>query len=436
MPTPELSRGLVRLMAVVIAVTIANLYYSQPLLDAIAGSFAVSAATAGLVVTATQVGYAVGLFFVVPVGDMVRRKPVLVGLLCADAVVLAASAAAPGLRVFCGLALLVGLTSVVVQMLVPYAATLAADDRRAGVIGTLLSGLLVGILGARVFAGVLAAGLGWRAVYLVAAGLMVAAAAALQRWLPDSPRELSIRYRDQLWGVIHIARSEPVLRWRAAIGACAFAAFGCFWTTVTFLLAGHYHMSQLEIGLFGMLGVAGALAAATSGRVLNSRPHLRWATTAVIAAVLVVSFAAIYLGGTSLVWLVVGVLVMDAAMQALNVVNQAVVYDLLAEARSRITTVYVASLFAGAAIGSALGAVIYEHFAWVGAAATAAAFAAAGLIGVLASRRHERPTSQVAAGAPADSPKTEPHQGQAQSDQPRGDRSHPVPSTPRTLDRG
>lgn len=402
MSTIRLSRGLVRLLAAIIAVTVANLYYAQPLLDALAGSFDVSEGIAGLVVTATQIGYAAGLVFVVPLGDITRRRRLLVGLLSLDAVALSASAAAPSLRIFAALAVLIGLASVVVQVIVPYAASLATDEQRPGVIGTLMGGLLIGMLSARAFSGMLAGVLGWRAVYLVAAGLMVAAALTLYRQLPNNPPDLSLGYTAQLRGVAQIARAQPVLRWRAAIGACGFAAFTCFWTTVTFLLADQYHMSELQIGLFALLGIAGAGTAIYGGRWLNNRPrHQRPAITAAVAAALAVSFVPLYLGAYAIGWLVVGVLVMDAAMQALNVTNQTVVYDLPVQARSRLTTVYITAMFAGGAAGSAVGSQIYGLFGWAGACTTAAGFALAGLLGAGASRRHEQvePSEKMKEGA-------------------------------------
>jgi predicted MFS family arabinose efflux permease len=222
---------------------------------------------------------------------------------------------------------------------------------------------------------------------------MALVAVVLHRRLPDSPAELrGCRYRTQLRGIAQLVGTQPVLRWRAAVGACAFAAFGCFWTTVTFLLDGRYQLSQLQIGLFALLGVAGAGSATLAGRSLATRPrHQRWPITAALAVVLAVSFAPIYLGGVRLGWLIAGVLVMDAAMQALNVANQTVVYDLLPRARSRLSTVYATTMFTGGAAGSLLGADAYAHHGWPGAAATAAAFALAALTATAGSRRHEQP---------------------------------------------
>src|SRR5215472_9024786 len=294
----ELSPGLVRLMAVTCAVTVANLYYAQPLLHSIAGALHVSQGSASLLVTASQLGYAVGLLFIVPAGDIMRRRPLLTGLLAFCAVMLVGCAAAPGLPVLAAATALAAVTSVVVQMLVPYAATLAGDAERGRVIGTLMGGLLIGVLLSRTFAGVVAGLAGWRAVYAVAAVMMVVTAVALRRALPDHGRQLTISYAAQLRGVLAVARSEPALRWRSLIAACGFGSFACFWTTVTFLLASPaYGLTQLEIGLFALVGAAGAATSMAAGRVLDARPGLRWPVTGAALALLALSYVAIGLSG-------------------------------------------------------------------------------------------------------------------------------------------
>ncbi|HYY18187.1 MAG TPA: MFS transporter [Streptosporangiaceae bacterium] len=410
-PRPQaatLSPALIRLMAITCAVTVANLYYAQPLLHAIGGALHVGPVSASLLVTAAQLGYAIGLLLVVPVGDITRRRPLLTGLLAVDTLALAASAVAPNLQLLGALAVVIGVTSVVVQMLVPYAATLAPDAQRSRVIGTLMSGLLIGILLSRTFSGVIAAAAGWRVVYGAAAGAMALTTIALRLALPDHRPELAVSYREQMRGVLAVARSEPVLRWRSVIGACGFAAFGCFWTTVTFLLSGpQYGFSQLGIGLFALVGAAGAVTAAFGGRLLDSRRDLRWAVAGVPLALTAVSFLFIGLGGAhlgawSLVLLIIGVLLMDACVQASHVINQSVIYDLLPEARSRLTTIYMTTYFIGGAAGSAAGSQAYAHGGWAAASATAALFPVLVLLAWLASRPHERAQSGQQAGAQGD----------------------------------
>ncbi len=390
-----LSPGLVRLMAVTCAVTVANLYYAQPLLHSISDSLHVSEGSASLLVTVGQLGYAAGLLFIVPAGDIMRRRPLLTSMLAFCAITLAGAALAPNLAVLAGAVALCCVTSVVVQMLVPYAATLASDNERSRVIGTLMGGLLIGILLSRTFAGVVAEFGGWRTVYGIAAVFMALTAVMLRRVLPDHAPQLTITYREQLRGVLDIARAEPVLRWRSLIAACGFGSFGAFWTTVTFLLSSpQYGFSQLAIGLFALVGAAGAITSMAGGRLLDKRPELRWPVTGASLALLAGSYVLIGLGGAhlgavSLVLLIIGVLLMDACVQGAHVMNQSVIYDLLPQARSRLTTVYVTTMFAGGAVGSALGAQAYDHWGWTGATLVAAAFPVLGLLFWLASRRHE-----------------------------------------------
>jgi predicted MFS family arabinose efflux permease len=396
-----MSRTLTRILAFACGAVAANLYYSQPLLHTIALGLHASQTSAALLVTVTQIGYAAGLLLLVPVGDIVRRRPLLTGLLIADAAALAASAAAPRLALLGALAVVIGVTSVVVQMVIPFAATLAAEQERSRVLGTLLSGLLTGILLSRTFAGIVAQIGGWRSVYAIAAVLTGTTAVVLSRALPDHPREVSVSYLGQLRAVLDVARTQPVLRWRSMIGACGFAAFSAFWTTISFLLAGpRYHFSQLEIGLFALAGTAGALASATGGRHLDKRPHLRWPLTGVMLAVQLASFGLIACGGfgpdgLGLALLIIGVLGMDAGIQSNVLINSSVTYGLLPQARSRITAVFMTSMFFGGAIGSVIGAHAYAAWGWGGVIGTTAVLTALAALGWLATGRYERTAGRL-----------------------------------------
>jgi predicted MFS family arabinose efflux permease len=386
-----LSRGMTRLLAVTCGVTVANVYFAQPLLHTIARGLGTRQATAGFVVTATQLGFAAGLLLVVPLGDIIARRPLITTLLAVDAVALAASAAAPRLGVLAALAVLIGLSSVVVQMLIPYAATLARDEERAATIGTLMGALLLGILLSRTFAGAVSSVFGWRGVYAVAAGLMTVTAIVMSRALPATGREVGIGFGAQMRAVARLAANEPVLRWRALVGAAQFAAFSCFWTTVTFLLSDPpFGYSQGEIGLFALVGVAGALCVLPGGRLLDRHRHLRWRATGVCVVLLLVSFGVLAFGARGLSLLVVGALLMDACSQGVHVTNQAVIYDLVDAARSRVTTVYMTTYFVGGALGTTVGTAVYDRYGWHGACGVAACFCGIALLGWLAAHRHER----------------------------------------------
>jgi predicted MFS family arabinose efflux permease len=282
-------------------------------------------------------------------------------------------------------------------MVIPFAATLAGDQDRAGTIGTLMGAVLLGILLSRTFAGLVATGVGWRGVYAVAAGVMTVMAVVMNRRLPAGGREIHAGYATQLRAVARLALSEPVLRWRAVIGAAQFAAFSCFWTTVTFLLSGPpYRYSQAGVGLFALVGAAGASCALAGGRQLDRRRHLRWPVTGAGIILLLGSFGLLAAGTHGLAWLILGALVMDACSQVVHVTNQAVIYDLVASARSRITTIYMTTYFAGGALGTLAGTTAYDRFGWHGACAAAAGFCGIALLGWLAARRHERPASRPA----------------------------------------
>ncbi|GLY86810.1 MFS transporter [Actinoallomurus iriomotensis] len=389
-----LSRALVRLLALTCGVTIANIYYAQPLVHGIAHDLGTADSSAGALVTATQLGYAAGLLLVVPLGDIIARRPLLTTLLTIDAVALAATAVAPGLTLLSVLAVVIGLSSVVVQMLIPYAATLAAPHQRAGIIGTLMGALLLGILLSRTFAGVVAGLAGWRGVYAVAAGLMTVTAIVVGRVLPADAREVGIGYLAQMRAVVRLARGEPVLRRRSLVGAAQFAAFSCFWTTVTFLLSGRsFGYTQTEIGLFALVGAAGAGCVLVGGRLLDRHRNLAWQVTGAALVLMLASFGVLAAGTYGLVWLVVGALLMDACSQAVHVTNQAVLYDLVDGARSRITTVYMTVYFVGGALGTTTGTAAYGRWGWGGACAAAAGFCVLALLAWSAARRHERPAA-------------------------------------------
>jgi predicted MFS family arabinose efflux permease len=368
---------MVWLLTVICGVTVANLYYCQPLLPQIAQSFHATQAATGVLVTAIQLGYAVSLFLLVPLGDITRRRTLVWVLLLAEAAALGLCAAAPGLTALIAAAAVVGICGCVVQILLPYAATIAAEHERGRVVGTVLTGILLGILLSRTAAGLLGQALGWRAVFAIAAALMVALAAVLSRVMDGAGPEVAITYREQLRATTRLARAEPVLRRRSILGACVFGAFGLFWATVSFLLHGApYHYSQAAIGLFALVGAAGATASQLAGRAAD-RGWQRIAT-GLLLALGIASFGAIALGANSLVWLIVGALVMDVTVQGVHLLNLSVVYALSGGARARIASVYMTTYFLGGALGSAAGTQAYRFGGWGAVAAVGAVIVALG----------------------------------------------------------
>ncbi len=356
---------MVILLAVACGLAVANLYYAQPLLHTIATSFGVGSGTAGLVVTLGQIGYAIGLALLVPVGDLVAPRRLVPLVLAGTAAALVASAVAPNIGVLIAVSLLVGLGSVAAQILVPLAATLADDERRGQVVGTVMSGLLLGILLARTVSGFVAAAGSWRTVFWVAAVLAVALAIVLARVLPVTHTRADLSYGQLLRSAAHLLVSEPLLRRRALLGALGMAAFSVFWTTVAFLLgSAPYSYSEQIIGLFGLVGAAGALCANLAGRASDrGRSKL---LTIVFAVAIAGSFVPIAAGRSSVGWLIVGIVLLDVGVQGLQVTNQSLIYRVAPHARSRITSAYMVCYFTGGALGSALAGSVYGSAGWSG----------------------------------------------------------------------
>ncbi len=285
--TRRLAPALLALLVLTAGAAVANLYYIQPLLNVVGQEFRVSDATAGLLVTCTQLGYVTGLALVVPVGDLVERRRLIVVLLLGAVLTSAACAAAPTFAALAGALVATGILAVVAQIVVPLSSSLAAPAERGHVVGTVMSGLLIGILLARTFSGLIAALGSWRLVFVVAAGLMLAMAALLRAALPPAPAPANaVPYRQALGSVLALIRDLPVLRQRMALGALGFGCFSTLWTSLSFLLGGApYGFSEATIGLFGLAGVAGASAAPLAGR-LADRGHGRLALTAFLLALL------------------------------------------------------------------------------------------------------------------------------------------------------
>jgi predicted MFS family arabinose efflux permease len=362
---PAISRRLVLLLAVACGASVANLYYAQPLLHTLGHAFHVSNGTAGLLVTVTQVGYVIGLALLVPVGDLRERRTLISGILLVTALALAVAAAAPSIGVFAAALAAVGLTSVVAQVIVPMSSSLAPEHERGRVVGTVMSGLLTGILIARTISGLIAAAFGWRTVFALAAVGMVALAATLRRALPRIAPTAQLSYGAVLRSVLVLVREEPVLRQRMMLGALCFGCFSVLWTSLAFLLSGApYHYGNAVIGLFGLAGVVGAVAASATGRLADRGRGSEASLAAIV--ILLASWAVLAAGRSSVIALIVGIAVLDLGAQGLHISNQSAIYALRPEARSRLTTAYMVSYFLGGAVLSALTASLYASGGWGG----------------------------------------------------------------------
>lgn len=373
--TAGISNRLVLLMAVATGSIVANLYYAQPLLHEIARSFHAGAAASSLIITCTQLGYAAGLLLVVPLGDLHPRRLLTVLIFAFAALFLIVCALAPSLWLFEVASIATGCASVAGQVLVPFAADLAHAERRGRVVARIMTGLLLGILLARTVSGIVASVAGWRMIYWLSAALMALFVLILARVLPREAPRPRVGYLGLVGSSVRLLAEEPLLRRRAWQGAFAFAAFSVLWTSLAFLLSGSpYHYSNAVIGLFGLAGAAGVGAANLAGKLADGGRVA--ASTAVAAVLLTASFALFVFALTSLVALVIGIVVLDIGTQGMQITNQAVIYGLRSEARSRINSAYMVCYFLGGALGSLLAGTVLASAGWSGLCALGAAFGA------------------------------------------------------------
>lgn len=372
-----LKPGIIFLFALLSALSVANVYASQPLLDSIALTLHVPQGVIGSVVTATQAGYALGLIFLVPLGDGINRKTVTITLLSLSAAaLLVAGLAASFVTLLCAL-FFIGLLAVVVQLVVAWAAILAAPEQRGKIVGTVTSGIVLGILLARFFSGSLADIAGWRAVYLTSALVMLLMAGMLIKSVPAPPKpKQTASYLSLLRSVFRLFITEPQLRRSGAFALLIFTAFSMLWSAMVLPLTA-LSLSHTEIGLFGLAGVAGALAAAKAGAWADRG----WGRNACGAALvmLTLSWWPIACLDSSLLWLIVGILMLDFAVQTVHVINQSTLIAARPEAASRLVGAYMCFYSTGSATGAIVATQLYAHFGWgsvciAGAGVSACAF--------------------------------------------------------------
>lgn len=366
-PQAELTTGLVVLMAIATGLVVASNYYAQPLLETIATQFNLTTNMAGFIVTAAQLGYAAGLLFLVPLGDIFERKNLVLVMTSLSALGLLITSLSDNIwQILLGTAL-TGLFSVVAQVLVPMAATLAKPSQRGKSVGIIMSGLLLGILLARTISGAVAMVGGWRAIYWVAFALLVLLIIVMVYKLPRYHQKTHLNYFQLLFSIGQLFCSTPVLAVRALLGALSFANFALLWTAMAFLLASPpFNYSEGTIGLFGLVGAAGALMATQAGHLVDKGKG-KYVTT-IGLVLLLLSWIPIGLAKYSLIAFIIGVLILDLAVQAVHVTNQSTLYRILPEARNRLTAGYMTSYFIGGALGSLLSGYAYEKAGWEGIA--------------------------------------------------------------------
>lgn len=357
---------------------VANLYYSQPLIALIGPDLGIRPDLAGAIVSITQIGYAVGLFLLVSLADLIENKRLVLIALAGTILALLGAALSTTAALFFVASFVIGVCSTAAQVLVPYTIHLVPEAKRGRVVGNVMAGLLTGILLARPFALFVSAGLGWRSVFWISAGLMLLIAVLLWRMMPKYQPQGGMSYGKILRSMFTLVRDTPVLRRRAAYQGLMFCAFNVFWTAAPLMLAERFGLGQQGIALFALAGAGGALAAPLAGRFAD-RGWVRGATFSAMALLALSFFGSGWaVGAGALLVLVVLTVVLDAAVQINQVVSQRVIFSLSGEARGRINAVYMTTAFFGGAIGSTLATTAYHAGGW---SATATA---GGIIGVLA----------------------------------------------------
>jgi predicted MFS family arabinose efflux permease len=371
---------LIFLLAATAGLVVANIYYNQPILNAIAATFKVGPAAVAWVSTATQIGYAAGLLFVVPLGDGLDRKWLIIGSALLSSVILIILPVSPNLPFMLCASFALGFASVAPQLAVPYAAGLMPGAGRGKIVGTVMSGLLIGVLLSRTLSGLIGSRFSWQVVYLAAAGVMVVLAAILWIALPSQPPHKSDSYLRLLASLPQLLRSEPIIRRHSVLGALGFGTFSAFWTTLAFYLHSRpQHYGPDVTGMFGLLAVTGALVAPLAGH-LGENWTPRQINGLFFSLILLAFGVMLFSEQNTLILLGIGVLLLDAGAQGNQIANQARIYSLHPALHSRINSVYMVTYFIGGSLGSFIGAQAWAIVGWSGVCATGMLLSVAALI--------------------------------------------------------
>ncbi|HDR6255648.1 TPA: MFS transporter [Bacillus cereus] len=363
----EISSGLIILLATACGIIVANLYYAQPLIGLISNVIGLSNSSAGLIVTLTQIGYVVGLLFLVPLGDIVENKKLIIILLLLSAVALTATVFVKSAIMLLVASFFIGLGSVAAQVLVPFVSYLSSEDARGRVVGNVMSGLLLGIMLARPISSLVADIWGWNSIFALSATIIIVLSFVLSKVLPTRKPTEKTNYTALLSSMWKLLRTTPILRRRAIYHACVFGAFSLFWTTVPLLLSSPaFHFSQTAIALYALVGITGAIAAPIGGRLADlgwTRPATGIALTVVIISLLL----PLIIQSSSpigIAVLVIAAILLDMGVSANLVLSQRLIFSLSPEIRSRLNGLFMAIFFLGGAVGSFIGGWAYALGGW------------------------------------------------------------------------
>ncbi len=361
----KLSPTLIFIMAVASGLTIANIYYVQPLLQQMANYYQITESYAGLIATSTQVGLALGLFFILPLADTVEKRQLILLMIALETCFLLLLYFSGSLTLAIVASLGIGFCSTVPQLLIPLGAQLSNPAERGKVIGSIMSGLLTGILLSRVISGFIGEYTSWKNIYLLSAIVMVLLLIVLRFTLPKNPAISKITYIESLKSLPVLLHKFPLVAKTSFVGAMDFFAFSAFWTSLTFFLESSiYHMGADIAGLFGLVGVVGASLSPMAGKISDKKgSHF---TIGISIIIVLLSYIVFAIFGFKLFGLIVGVILLDLGVNSCNVSNQTQIHQLSEVARNRLTSIYMVSFFVGGALGSEFSAVSYEHFGWEG----------------------------------------------------------------------
>ncbi len=379
-------RGMLLMMATMAGVTVANCYYNQPLLELISSELRVSHANANLITVVTQIGYALGLCLIIPMGDLFSRRRIIIVNMLTAALMTALIAVATNVYVIWGASLLLGASSVIPQLFIPMAGQFSEPRNKSRNMGIVLSGLLTGILASRVVSGIVGEMLGWRAMFLIAALVMLGSMAVTLRMLPDTPRNFAGTYSALLRSVLHIAITHSQIRINAIRAALGFGSMLAIWSCMAFHLAQPPFCAGSDmVGLLGVCGIAGAMIASGMGKLVPVLGVRRFSLIGV--AVQLLAWAIAWLMNDSYVGLIVAIILVDVGLQCQQLSNQSGCIQEVPEAASRANTVFMTTYFVGGSIGTLCAGIGWEHYGWSGVCVVGVAFALGSLIVSLVTSR-------------------------------------------------
>jgi predicted MFS family arabinose efflux permease len=364
---PNLTNATLWIMTLTTGLVVANIYYNQPLLNDMANTYHVSNGKAGQVSMLTQIGYAVGMLFIVPLADMVKRKRLMLIDFAFVIAALLLTALAPNIHILILSGFLLGATSIIPQLLIPMGAHLAKPHERGKKIGFMMSGLLIGILLSRTLSGFIGAHFGWRTMFYIAAAIMIVMWVLIYFLLPEVEPDYKGTYKTLMRSLVHLFKSEPKLQLASLRGALCFACFSAFWTTLVFLLKQQFNQGSDVAGAFGLVGAFGAIAAGLMGRLSDKMDAYKLSTITLF--LLLLSFIIFLFSANSIAGLILGVIIMDLGVQATHISNQAIIFSLNPAARNRINTIYMVSYFIGGALGTFLATRVWGTYNWAGVCA-------------------------------------------------------------------